>query len=202
MSIVFFTTLAQHIENEEKYKEREKQYIYSLSRIFSYKLPVYGILSETHNDNNWLPRNIFPYTELLEIVSTEKEMNKSQKEFYSLKTLLYTINLNENTWIIKVSGRYMIIDDSFFNIVKSSNHNIKAIIRTCDNHTQMYTFLFALRFKFFKDFFLNFNLPNNINLEKILLLYIQTVIQENDIIFLNHLGIFSNIADTNNFEYF
>jgi hypothetical protein len=202
MSIVFFTTLAQHIENEEKYKEREKQYIYSLSRIFSYKLPVYGILSETHNDKNWLPRNIFPYTELLEIVCTEKEKNKSQKEFYSLKTHIYNMNLNENTWIIKVSGRYMIIDDSFVNIVKSSKENIKAIIRTCDNDTQMYTFLFALRFKFFKDFFVNFNLPNNINLEKILLLYIQSVIQENDILFLNHLGIFCNIADTNNFEYF
>jgi hypothetical protein len=202
MSIVFITTLAQHIENDEKYKEREKQYIYSLSRIFSYKFPVYGVLSESHNEKDWLPRNIFPYTELLEIISTEKNMNKSQKEFYSLKSLLYKMNLNEKTWMIKVSGRYMIIDDSFINIVKSSNDNIKAIIRTCDNGTQMYTFLFALRFKYFKDFFVNFNLPNNINLEKVILLYIQSVIQENDIIFLNHLGIFCNIADTNNFEYF
>ena len=43
MSIVFITTLAQHVNNDTKYKEREIQYMYSMARIFSYKLPVYGV---------------------------------------------------------------------------------------------------------------------------------------------------------------
>ena len=202
MSIVFITSLAQHLDNDEKYELREKQTMYSLSRIFSYKLPVYGVISETHNDNNWLPKQFFPFEKLLEIVSTEKNMNKSQKEFYSIKTLVYNMNLNDNTWVIKVSGRYMIYNDTFVDIVKKCPDNIKAVVRTCDNNTQMYTFLFALRFKYFKEFFINIQIPNNINIEMLTLLYIQHIFSSNEIKYINELGIFCNIADENKFSYF
>jgi hypothetical protein len=86
--------------------------------------------------------------------------------------------------------------------INNSSENIKAIIKTCDNDTQCYTFLFALRFKYFKDFFLNFEMPNNINLEKIILVYILLIIEKNDITILNDLGIFCNIADSSEFMYF
>jgi len=201
MSIIFITSLAQHLDDDEKYELREKQTMYSLSRIFSYKLPVYGVISETYNDINWLPKQFFPFEKLLEIVSTEKNMNKSQKEFYSLKTLLFHLNLDDDTWVIKVSGRYMIYNDTFVDIVKKSPDNIKAIVRTCDNDTQMYTFLFALRFKYFKDFFTNI-LPDNINLEKILFLYLQHNLSDEEIKFVDNLGIICNIADCNVFSYF
>jgi hypothetical protein len=201
MSIVFITTLAQHLDNDEKYKEREKQTMYSLSRIFSYKLPVYGVISETYNDINWLPKQFFPFEKLLEIEITDINTNKSQKEFNSIKSLLMNTNLDDDAWIIKISGRYLIYNDLFINTVKEQPSSIKAVIRTCDNHTQMYTFLFALRFKFFKDFFSNI-LPDNINLEKILFLYLQHNLSDEEIKFVDNLGIICNIADCNVFSYF
>jgi hypothetical protein len=129
-------------------------------------------------------------------------MTKSQKEFYSIKSLLNYIDLDDNTWIVKVSGRYMIYNDEFIETVKKSSNNIKAIIKTCDNDAQMYTFLFALRFKYFKDFFINYNLPNDMNLEKIILFYIQNNFSKFEINYINDLGIICNIDDCNEFTYF
>jgi len=200
--MIIITSLAQYINNNEIYNEREKQYMYSMARIFSYKLPVYGVVSETHNDCNWLPKNFFPFEKLLQIYSTDTELNKSQKEFYSIKALLDNINVDDNTWVIKVSGRYLIYNDNFIDYVKNSSDNVKAVIRLCDNDTQMYTFLFALKFKYFKDFFCNIDLPNNINLERVMLLYIKNMINENDIKMVDELGVFCNIADCNMYTYF
>jgi hypothetical protein len=200
--MIIITSLAQHIDNDEKYKEREKQYMYSMARIFSYNLPVYGVVSETHNNSEFKPKNFFLFEKLVDIPSTDNNMTKSQKEFYSIKTLLHNINLDDNTWVIKVSGRYLIYNDVFINSVKNSSDNIKGVIRLCDNDTQMYTFLFALRFKYFKDFFYNNDLPNNINLERIMLLYIQNMINKEDIKMVDDLGVICNIADCNIFRYF
>ena len=93
-------------------------------------------------------------------------------------------------------------NDKFIDYLKESSENIKAVIKLCDNNTQMYTFLFAVRFKYFKDFFINNNLPNNINLERVTLLYIQNMINKEDIKIVDDLGIFCNIADCNMFTYF
>jgi hypothetical protein len=202
MSIVFITTLAQHLDNDEKYNEREKQYMYSMARIFSYNLPVYGVVSETHSNPEFKPKIFFPFEKLLEIKSLDKNMTKSQKEFYSIKTLLKYIDLDDNSWIIKISGRYMIYNDSFIETIKKTSDSIKAVIRTCDYDTQMYSFLFALRFKYFKDFFLNYNLGNDNNLEKIILFYINNELNDNEIKYIDNLGVFSNIADCNEFTYF
>ena len=205
MSTVFIATLAQHVDKDEKYKEREKQYMYSLSRIFSYKLPVYGVLSETYNDKEFRPKTYFPFKQVVEIPSTLEMfgfLTKSQKEFYSLKTALNDINMSDDTWVIKVSGRYMIIDDSFVNTVRSASDSIKAIIRTCDDETQMYTFLYALRFKYFKEFFIENDLSNNINLERVTFLNIIHSFSREEILMIDRLGIFCNVADTDIYHYF
>jgi len=200
--MIIVTTLAQHVDNDEKYEEREKQYMYSMARIFSYKLPVYGVVSETHNNPDFKPKNFFPFKKLVEIPSLDTSLTKSQKEFYSIKTLLNNINLDDNDWVIKVSGRYLIYNDVFIESVKNVSDNVKAVIRRCDNDTQMYTFLFALRFKYFKDFFINNNLSNNINLERVTLLYIENRLKDEEIKVVDDLGIICNIADCNVYTYF
>ena len=200
--MIIVTTLAQHVENDEKYDEREKQYMYSMARLFSYNIPVYGVISESHNDNNFKPKHDFPFEKVIEIPSIDKQLTKSQKEFYSIKTLLETTSLDEDTWVIKVSGRYLVYNDIFVNTIKDASDKTKAVIRLCDNDTQMYTFLFALRFKYFKKFFMNYNLPNNINLERFILLYLQSNLNEDEIQVVNQLGIYCNIADCNVFTYF
>jgi hypothetical protein len=193
--------MAQHINNDEQYSEREKQYMYTMARIFSYNIPVYCVISETHNDPDFKPKSFFQFEKLLEIESTDINTNKSQKEFNSIKSLLINTNLDDDAWIIKISGRYLIYNDLFINTVKEQPSSIKAVIRTCDNNTQMYTFLFALRFKYFKYFFSNI-LPDNINLERILFLYLQHNLSDEEIKFVDNLGIICNIADCNVFTYF
>lgn len=199
--------MAQHKENDSSqlYDGREKQYMYALSRLFTYNLPVYGVLSETYGNNDFKALQ-FPFQKLLVIPSTKElhgELSHSKKEFVSIKELLKHIDLNdENSWIIKISGRYMIYNDTFINTVKNVPQSIKAVVRKCDNDTQMYTFLFALRFKYFKDFFLNYDIPNNINLERVLLIYLETHLADKEIQVINELGILCNIADCNVFTYF
>ena len=200
--MIIITSLAQHLEDDTIYNEREKQYMYSMARIFSYKVPVFGVVSETHNDPEFKPTRFFPFEKLIEIPLTDKSLTKSQKEFYSIKELLTDIQLDDDIWVIKVSGRYMIYNDKFMDIIKNTSLSTKAVIRLCDNNTQMYTFLFALRFKYFKDLFINNNIPNNINLERVTLLYIQNMIDENDIKIVDDLGIICNIADCNMYTYF
>jgi hypothetical protein len=202
MSVVFLTTLAQHLEDDSKYNEREKQYMYSMARIFSYNLPVYGVISETYNDSNFKPKNFFKFEKLLDIHITDKNFTKSQKEFYSIRALLEHIELDDNTWIIKISGRYLIYNNTFMETIKNADKSVKAVLKTCDGDTQMYTFLFALRFKYFKEFFMNYNLPNNINLEKVSLFYIQNTFHDNEIRYINNLGVFCNIADCEQYTYF
>ena len=200
--MIIVTTMAQHVDDDKKYDEREKQYMYTMARIFSYKFPVYCVISETHDNPEFKPKQFFPFMKLLEIESLDKNMTKSQKEFNSIKLLLSDVNLDNNSWVIKVSGRYMIYDDMFIDSVKEQPESIKAVIRTCDSDTQMYTFLFALRFRYFKDFFVNNNLPDSINLERIMLLYIENVLHHDEIKYVNDLGIFCNIADCNVYTYF
>jgi hypothetical protein len=200
--MIVVTTLAQHVDDDTKYYEREKQYMYTMARIFSYKLPVYGVVSETHNNPDFKPKQFFPFEKLVEIESFDKNMTKSQKEFNSIKLLLSNLELDDNSWVIKVSGRYMIYNDLFIESVKNASDNIKAVIRTCDNDTQMYTFLFALRFKYFKEYFVNYNLPDNINLERITLLYIKNILSSEEIQCVNDLGIICNISDCNVYTYF
>jgi hypothetical protein len=200
--MIIVTTLAQHLDDDTKYNEREKQYMYSMARIFSYNLPVYGVVSETHNNPEFKPKQLFPFEKLVEIESFNKNMTKSQKEFNSIKLLMRNLDIDDNCWVIKISGRYMIYNDVFIESVKKSSDNIKAVIRTCDNNTQMYTFLFALRFKYFKEYFIKYNITNDINLEKLTLLYIQNILDDDEINYVNDLGIICNIADCNVFTYF
>jgi hypothetical protein len=143
-----------------------------------------------------------PFEKLVEIESFNKNMTKSQKEFNSIKLLMSNLDMDDDTWVIKLSGRYMIYNDIFIESVKNASDNIKAVIRTCDNDTQMYTFLFALRFKYFKEYFVNYNLPDNINLERITLLYIKNILSSEEIQCVNDLGIICNISDCNVYTYF
>lgn len=205
MSIHFIATLAQHVENDINYHTREKQYMYALSRIFSYNFPVYGVVSEISGNIDFIPTHFYPFSGLLQIPSTKEvfgQTTKSQKEFYSIQALLNNISLDDNSWIIKVSGRYMIYNDNFINIVKNCNNTIKAVIKKCDNDTQMYTFLFALRFKYFKDFFTKYTLTNQFNLEKIILVYIESIFKEKEILNIDQLGVICDIANCNVFTYF
>ena len=207
MDIIIVTCVAQNKINEtqENYKIRESQYMYSFARLFSYKLPIYCVVSETYNLPLYYPISQFPFKKIVNIESTIQLLGnvcQSMKEFISLKYLVQNMDINDNTWIIKTSGRYLLEDDTFVTLVKNTNNSTEAIIRSCDNDTQIYTFLFAMRFKHFKNLFQNFMIENNVNLERFVYLYILEFIPKENIKYVDHLGIFCNIACENTYLHF
>ena len=125
------------------------------------------------------------------------------KEFISLKYLVQNMDINDNTWIIKTSGRYLLEDDTFVTLVKNTNNSTEAIIRSCDNDTQIYTFLFAMRWKFFKEFYeLPLSIVSTKNIERVIVEFYENKNIVNSIINIERLDILANINNENKFQIF
>ena len=117
-----------------------------------------------------------------------------------------SLNIDDSTFIIKASGRYLILNDSFIELVRKSqtNSNINSIIRLCDDGSQQYTFLYALRYKYFKAFYEQGldAVPNGKNIEQATLefLYANNLFQST--LTLDRLGILTNINGEGNYKIF
>jgi hypothetical protein len=106
---------------------------------------------------------------------------------------------DDDKWIIKMSGRYLFIDDIFVNTVNSLDNSSEcnAIIKLCDNNTQAYTFCFAMKWRYFKLLYSNhFSILGDKNVEQ----YVLEFIKENIIsttFAIDTLGILTNINNDN-----
>ena len=204
--IIFIVTGA----DIEPRKERYIEYMLSLHKIFSYGFPVYGVVSEHEKGKDNTPFSQLPFKWLTLIERGNLDaFNKSPREFISIKCLLDEMqhfNIDDSTFIIKASGRYLILDDSFVSLVKSNqlNPNVNSIIRLCDNDKQQYTFLYALRYKYFKAFYnqgLN-TVPNGKNIEKATLEFLHANNLFETTLKLDRLGILTNINGEGIFRIF
>jgi len=202
MSINFITTAAYFIPNftNEILKIRETEYIYSLAKVFSYNLPVYGVVSETNN-NEFHPYIRFPYKYICNI-SNSIELNaftKSDKEYVALQSIINKMNCEDDDWVIKITGRYLIIDDTLINNVKKSRSIVKAFIyKICENN--MVTYFYAIRFNLLKKLLEeNVSCLNSGNIEAYFYIKLHHYLNENEIVYLDKLGIFTNINNENNY---
>lgn len=200
MSIIFFATIADVPKNNHLYMQRKIQYENGLKKIFSYNTPVHAVISETNSDTQDLVD--FPFTSLYNIPSTSAYncINKSMKEYTSMQLAVQQFpQLSDDTWIIKISGRYLITDDTFFNIVKSAPDScnvIGKIFGEDENYVQFYTFYYAMRYKYFKIFVEEHNYVLWAkNIERHLYDFVINRGLYNTTQFVNHLGIYANIAD-------
>lgn len=156
MSIQFIITGAVKIKdiNPNLFIERNTEYRLCLHKLFHYNMPVHAIISECSKDeSNETSFAGFKFSSELYILST-KDFNakgKSQQEFLSIQTYVKNATFDDNDWIIKVSGRYLLLSDNFYNIVKNAPDDYDAVVKTSDTHPQIYTFCFALRWKYFKE---------------------------------------------------
>ena len=191
----------------EPQKERYIEYMISLHKIFSYGFPVHGVVSEHSKEKDNTPFSNFPFKTLSFIEKGVLDgFNKSPREFISIKTLINEMqrqDIDDSTFVIKASGRYVIIDDSFVNLVKSvqDNPNVNSIVRLCDNNTQQYTFLYALRYKYFKAFYnqgLN-TVPNGKNIEQATLEFLHATNLFETTLNVDRLGILTNINGEGNY---
>jgi hypothetical protein len=159
MPINFLITGAVKIKDisPNLFIERNTEYRLCLHKLFHYKIPVHAIISEcSKEESNETSFAGFTFSSELYIPST-KDFNakgKSQQEFLSIQTYVKKETFNDNDWIIKLSGRYLLLSDNFYNIVKNAPDDCDAIVKTSDTEPQIYTFCFALRWKHFKDLYL------------------------------------------------
>ena len=189
----------------EPRKERNIEYTLCLHRMFSFGLPAYAVVSECGDSESG------PFLALSsnfsKLVTLRRGLldglNKSQKEFASIKVLLDTMDL-DNEFIIKVSGRYLLLNNSFVDTVKSAEKvsNINAIVKLCDNDTQQYTFLYAMRFKYFKEFYQTTVLPPGKNIERAILEFIHARGLYETTLKVSELGILTNINGEGGFKIF
>jgi hypothetical protein len=196
----FIVTGADHISNSLLRRERYVEYMLALHRIFSYGIPVFGVLSEYELTENSPPFSQFPFTQLKTIPRGYlKNLGKSQAEFKSIKELLKDIPLSDDEFIIKIVGRYMLVTDDFVNLVKKhdTNPNVDAVICEIDN--QQRTYLYAMRYKYFKELHSQPMIPAGVNIEKITLDFIKSVGIYEKTIKVQSLGILANTNNQNDF---
>lgn len=210
--IAFFVTGAHSIPgaNDTLLRERYIEYMIALQKVFHYKVPVYGVLSELNPSLNHIPPfREFPFQHLTFLPQQELAhcKTKSQREFLSIQLLNEQVNdLEDNTFIIKLSGRYIPIDDSFFNLIKgvASNKQIQGIFRLAETDQPLqYTFFYALRWKWFKKFYQQSldSLGTKCVEEFILEFYNEEDIS-NTLVAIPHLGVLAQINNENRFEIF
>jgi len=197
----FIVTGADHISNSSLRRERYIEYMLSLHRIFSYGIPVFGVLSEFEQAENTPPFSKFPFTYLKTLPrGALTNQQKSQAEFASIKTLIKEIpEISDDEFILKIVGRYMLVNDDFVHLVKKheTNPQVDAIICEIDN--QQRTFLYAMRYKYFKQLHSKPMIPAGVNIEKITLEFIKSVGIYEKTLKVQSLGILANTNNENDF---
>ena len=175
----------------------------ALHRVFSYGIPVLGVLSEYDPSEHSPPFFRFPFKVLKTIAPGILDgLGKSQKEYASISRLLSDVNdISDDEFIIKVTGRYMLVNDSFVNLVKEheTNPRVNAIIRLCDHDTQQYTFLYAMRYRYFKQLHSQPMFAAGINIERVTLDFIKNSGLFDTTIKVDSLGILANINNENSY---
>ena len=201
----FLITGALNISNSSSIinEQRKIEYILCLHKIFNYNLPVHMVLSEC-NELEYKSSyfNMFNYTTTKIIENTEilGANTKSQKEFLSISEWIKNApSIDDSTWIIKLCGRYLLLDDFFITTVKSLDDRYNAVLKIIDN-TLGCTFCFAMRWKYFKDFY---SKPIELLGEKCVENFMIEYIIENKLtdstINISNLGILTNIANDNKY---
>jgi hypothetical protein len=122
------------------------------------------------------------------------------KEYTSMQLAVRSFPpISDDTWIIKISGRYLITDDTFFNTVKSAPETCNVIARTFGediNCVQFYTFYYAMRYKYYKIFV---DEHNSVLQAKNIELHLYDFVINRGLydtaIVVDHLGIYCNIGD-------
>ena len=179
MSIHFIITAAVKTQNitHDLLIERNTEYKLCLHKLFYYNKPVHAIISEcTKEESKETFFSKFQFSSELYIPST-KDLNaktKSQQEFLSIQKYIEdNNNFKDDDWIIKLSGRYLLLSDYFIENVKNATNECDAIVKIVDNDAKVYTFCFALRWKYFKELYLyDVNYLGDLSIEHFLFSYI------------------------------
>jgi hypothetical protein len=195
-------------------RERYLEYMIALHKVFSYKKPVYGILSEFDpfgSPVNIPPFDFFPFETLCKVSPNDLAhcQTKSQREFLSIQSLVNTIQndatLNDDTFIIKLSGRYILLKDTMVHLIEQekANKDIQAIVCLAKGvyPIQQYTFCFAMRWKWFQRFYKRSVEELGIKcVERFIIEFIEQENLQGATLSIDELGVLCNINNENKFQ--
>jgi hypothetical protein len=174
----------------EPRKVREIEYTLCLYKVFHYKVPVVGVLSEWSTQPTAFDR--FPFQTCLRIPAGELQGWKSRREYVSMHRLMQQVDVQDNEFIVKVSGRYLILDDTFVATVqRHETGSADAVVMYAPDSSKerVCTFLFAVRAKTFREF-LNSNIVGEYeSIEQVLC----TFLKQKTVVSVDSLGILTNI---------
>lgn len=197
-NISFLITCADIPKNKNI---RDIEYSLCIARIFSYKKPVYCVISQSQTVNH--PFNKFKFNYVLSIPSTQSlnAHTKSQKEFISIKELISKIDVEDNTFIIKLTGRYLLTNDLLYDTVKNAPPDVDAVTIRSPDGKNIYTFGYAFRFKLLKEYFsLSIDYLGNRCIEESMYSFLCS--KKSKCIYLEELGIYADINNEGSYNFF
>jgi hypothetical protein len=198
MSIHILVTTAEVSADHPLYAVRRSEYMLCLHKILNYNYPTTVIKSETdRNEKSCISDIEYKFSNVINIPNTAAlgANGKSQQEYVSIKQFIDTNpSMDDDDWVVKLSGRYLLIDDTFMNEVRTASSETQGLIQLCDNDTQMRTFCYALRYKWFKSFYkYPVQFMGYLNIERFILDCIKRENIINNIKVIDRLGILANI---------
>jgi hypothetical protein len=200
---IYFCITASEISAQDTYHDlRHAEYYVALQRIKIYNYPILAVCSEQSKDTaiTSLIKSKISCKQYVSVDSTDLlgAYSKSQKEYISMCELFKHCSFLQPTdWIIKVSGRYLIVEDTLLSEVQKAPEDIEFIGRVSPNN-QIHTYFYAIRYNVLELFLskgLGFIGSNCI--EKILFEFLHSNSIKTK--YIDRLGIFTNVA--NNSEY-
>lgn len=207
MDTCLLLTIAEVPESPALYFTRRAEYYYAIARAMSYKLPMFAVRSETKllkaPANSAVSYFLEKFEACIDVPDTTAigAVSKSQKEMVSMKQIVHYMQnsgrLHDDTWVIKVSARYLLVDDTIMNAVREAGPDCKFIGKLGDNNRQLYTFAYAIRFGVLRDF-----LANSIrevatkNIERFLVEFLQSKGHWDKCHFIDRLGVFVTVANS------
>jgi hypothetical protein len=160
MIYLIITTSINSKFNTYNYEGRKNRYIESIQSALSL-VTNYEIIKPIIVENNG-PRNTFLNDFSCDIIYTNNNMidvqHKGVTELLDIKQVITQYNISDDDVIIKLTGRYKILDDSFFNLVINNCNNRDAFVKFFDVCTFKYgkkysvLGLIAVKCKYLKNF--------------------------------------------------
>lgn len=216
----FFFIVTTSLINDN-FEIRKNEYINAINKLIL-ELNKYSefdkeiIIVENNGNRNTFLNEEFENLNNVKIIYTNNnnfDVNKGIKELLDIKYICDNVNINDDDFIIKLTGRYIIKENSYFTkklfnkctlydcFIKTGSimsRNEKDI----QDNFDCYTGLFAIKYKFIKNEINHYlsNYKNHEWIEWIIIAIIHKNIQNNKIKFLKKLDLYLKTVDMKNYE--
>jgi hypothetical protein len=191
--IIITTCINNKIGNNTNINSRNNRYVECISQL----------LTLIENDNDIKPiivencglRNTYLNNFNCDVLYTNNNslyfIHKGFNELLDMKEVINKYNINDDDIIIKLTGRYKLLNNDFINLVKNNNKDAYVkFFNVCTKefiHYNSVLGLFAIKCKYLKKF--NYNGLNNISPEVEFAEFVRANIEKNNIIEIDNLNL-------------